>query len=314
MANKFARWVFTLNNPEGYIPSDHVNNDVAYLVWQTERGADGTPHLQGYIRFRIRKTMQTVKNQFECDAMHLEPARSNEQQCRDYSTKEDTRIEGSAGEYGTFKPDEGKQGRRSDLEAIADKCRRGVPLQQIAGEHAGDFIRYHAGIAQLHQQIAPLPPPQRDVTVWVLWGATGTGKTHRVLTAYPEAYSVLGRGRDPWGQYRGQAVLLLDEFDCRNWTVQEMNAILDKWRHRLDCRYRDSYAAWTLIFICANSDPMGWWHDAPPLLLESIRRRLRTSCRQVRRQGTIEDAIAQPPEPDFTPVDLDQAGPAPQAD
>ena len=173
-----------------------------------------------------------------------------------------------------------------------------MSLIQIAQEHSGDFIRYHSGIEKLHQLTAPPPPIARDVAVWVLWGATGTGKTHRVMTNHPNCYVVAGRGRDPWGQYNGEAVLLMDEFDWEKWSVQEMNKITDKWRYLLDARYHDRYAAWTQIYICSNETPTAWWPNASQPLIESIRRRLRPGVRQVSSQApTLDEIKAMPPSP-----------------
>ena len=135
-----------------------------------------------------------------------EQARGSEEQNKAYCTKEDTRESGPF-EFGVYDKDAGKQGNRSDLAEIAMMARRGAALQEIADAHPGDYIRYHAGIQALHLLIAPPPPVGRDVTVTVLWGPTGTGKTHRVLARWPTCYMV-DAGRDPWGNYNREAYYL----------------------------------------------------------------------------------------------------------
>lgn len=293
-----ARWAFTYNNPDH--EPDFREDEVAYLVYQLERGeAEDTPHLQGYVRFHRQKTLGAAKTCLNLAAAHFEIAKHPEDVNRQYCTKDDTHPPGTVRvERGHFDADQGKQGRRSDLAAIATKCQAGTALTQIAQEHPGDFIRYHAGIERLHQLTAPPPPIARDVVVWVLWGATGTGKTHRVMHAHPDCYTVAGRGRDPWGQYNGQAVLLMDEFDWERWSIQEMNKITDKWRYLLDARYRDRYAAWTLVYICANETPTSWWPNASQTLIDSIRRRLRAGVRLVSSQvPTLDELKALPPNP-----------------
>ena len=252
---------------------------VAYGIWQRERcPTTGREHIHVYYRFAARKRMSTVKQWLDRPDAHLESAKGSEKDCRDYCTKEDTRIENGA-EHNpeNYDPEVGKQGKRSDLEAIATKCRAGAPISVIANDHPGDFIRYHAGIKALAAAVGPKPPVQRDVTIAVLWGATGVGKTHRMMMTYPDAYQVKP-GRDPWGAYNGEKVILFDEFDHTKWSIQEMNRYLDKWRCSLDRRYQDCYAAWTHVGICANCSPASWWPTAEAPLLQAIRRRLTNCC------------------------------------
>lgn len=295
------RWCFTLPNPEekGAAP-DLKKEGTAYYVFQTETApTTGTPHYQGYIRFRSKKRFETARNWFKSQPgwadVHLEAANGTEEDNRKYCTK-DGRIAGPW-EYGDYEKDKGKQGKRSDLDAIAEEIRGGAALSAIAESHAGDYIRYHGGIQALHALLAPAPPTEREIEVIVLWGPTGTGKTHRFMHTYPEIYSVKP-GRDPWGQYRGQAQILFDEFDPEKWSVQDMNRYLDKWRCMLDARYMDRYAAWTLVGICANSPPQSWYPNAAPLLLDAFRRRIRGHVWTVETQEmTMEEIKASPPYP-----------------
>lgn len=284
-----SRWTFTVNNPGDYRPNFDVQQ-VAYMVYQIEEGdEEHTPHLQGYIRFVNRKRFATVQNYFANPAAHLEVAKGNEEQNKAYCTKE-PRIAGPF-EFGTYDGSAGKQGKRSDLDAVTDACKKGDSLKAIALAFPSDFIRYHQGIREMKELVGPAPPAQRDVTVFVLWGSTGVGKTHRAMTLYPEAYQVIC-GRDPWGRYNGQETIIFDEFDYTKWTVQAMNAYLDKWRCPLDARYHDRYAEWTRVLILANISPLNWWPDATLLLIQSFRRRIRGRVFHITNQEqTIEDAI-----------------------
>lgn len=294
------RWSWTLNNPGDYNPAELNEADFDYMDWQTERGEEGTVHLQGYVRFKARKRLATVKAWFGRNEIHCEVSRGSEEENRNYCQKEDSRIDGSAGERGEYEKDEGKQGRRSDLATIAQKCAAGVSIKEIAEQHGPDFIRYHGGITALHDQVAPQPAVERVVNAFVFWGPTGVGKTHRVLTTYPRVYQVLGKGRGPWDRYTDQPVLLLDEFDWTKWSVQELNTILDKWRAPLDCRYHDKYAAWTMVFICCNDNPTSWFPNESVALRDSLRRRLAMSCRFISGRGaSIGEIMIQVPEPNW---------------
>jgi len=264
-------WTFTCNNPGEYRPNFDVQQ-VAYMVYQLEEGdQEHTPHLQGYVRFINRKMFATVARFFANEGVHLEQAKGSEEQNKAYCTKE-PRIAGPW-EFGNFDKDAGKKGRRTDLEAVATRVREGAHLRVIANEFPSDFIRYHQGIRAIQELLGPAPAVQRDVEVFVMWGPTGVGKTHRVMMQWPEAYQVVV-GRDPWGRYNGQETVLFDEFDYTKWTVQAMNQYLDKWRCPLDARYHDRYAEWKRVVICSNSSPLSWWPEAPLLLIQSFRRRI----------------------------------------
>lgn len=280
-------WCFTLNNPAldeatglARLPRwDPTSMD--YLVAELEHAqpedAGLTPHWQGYVRFKDRKRMSTAILALNIPGAHMEKPDGSEEQNRAYCQKERT----SRGdrvlviEQGTFDPKGNTQGRRSDLEAVASAAMAGDGVVAIAQAYPSDFIRYHSGIQALIDAVAPPPPVIRAVSVCVLWGATGTGKTHRIRTstAPQDLYSVQP-GRDPWGTYRGQKVLLFDEFDCSAWKLQQMNMYLDKWSVELDARYHNRYAAWTHVAICANTSPTTWYREYSPELRAAFFRRL----------------------------------------
>lgn len=273
-ATKTARWIFVFNNaPADWAPP--TGAEIEYMVWQRERGEQGTEHVQGYVRFNKRKRLSAAKNWFSAPEIHMEVARGNEQQNKAYCTKVETRVAGPW-EFGVYNADAGKQGKRSDLEEIADKIKQGASVKEVAEQHPSDYIRYSAGIEKYAQLVRPLPPLERNIHVSCLWGETSTGKTHRARTTFPDCYEVIA-GRDPWGMYSGQAVILFDEFNWERWTIQDMNRYCDKWRCNLDARYRDKYAEWTRVVICSNTDPYTWWPMAPQTLRQAFWRR----CNQI---------------------------------
>lgn len=271
--------------------------EILYMVWQKERcPLTDKAHWHVYVRYAIRKKFSTLQRNWP-ETSHLEIARGTEKACRDYCVKEESRLE-VGGERGEYKPEIGsEQGLRTDMEDIRDLIIQGATLKEIGQRYPGQLIRYHSGLKTMIEHMAPEKPIERSVEVLVLWGITGTGKTHRVMHAYPQVYCVIP-GRDPWGQYRGQAEVLFDEFEPDQWTVQQMNRFLDKWRLSLDARYNNRYAEWTRVVICANSNPGSWWPDAAPLLIEAFRRRIRGKTFFVEdRERSLEQILAQDPTP-----------------
>lgn len=107
------RWLFTLNNwtQEEY---DHIlthtDQFVYAIIGKEHAPTTGTPHLQGFIRFRVRKTFNAVKNVIGQRA-HLIAANGTDEEQREYCRKE-----GDFWEHG--EPVVSERGRRRDIEFI----------------------------------------------------------------------------------------------------------------------------------------------------------------------------------------------------
>jgi len=243
---------------------------MSYLVWEKETApTTGTIHIQGYLRLQTRLRLNQVKALLKQDA-HLELARGSEEQNRTYCSKERDGIDW--GETGDYEPDL-RQGKRSDLEEIAQEVIAGTGMEEIALKYPTQWIRYHQGLQNLHQITMSKAPTSRTVTTTILWGASGVGKTHRVRTAYPECYVVIP-GRDPWANYTGQETILFDEFNPEEWKIQMMNHYLDKWKLQLDSRYFNKQAAWNKVFICSNLNPSNWYNMYQEELRSAFYRRI----------------------------------------
>jgi len=299
------RWTFTVHNLDGWEPRW---NDITmlYMVWQLEVAPEtGAIHCQGYVRFKAKKRMQTVKNELGRDDAHVEHARGSEEQNREYCTKDASRKPGEIPhEFGAYDKDAGKQGKRNDLEEIAAECRAGKTIKAIAEAHPGDFIRYHQGIQSLHELIGPAPPAVKELFVLIMWGPTGTGKTWRARTKWPSSFICLP-GRDPWSGYIDQETVIMDEFQPSDWNPQKLNMILDHYTFNLDMRYHNRCAVFRRIVICTNISPQNWYAElsyTQHLVLEAVLRRIRGCCRYVDKREdeggpSIEQIIEAPADP-----------------
>lgn len=261
------RWTFTVNNPGEWRPT-FIDNLMAYMIYETEVGEEGTTHIQGYVRFKNRKELNSAKRLI-CERAHLEPARGTEAQNRDYCSKDLNDVH----EYGQFDGDAGRQGRRTDLEAVASSIKFGSSLQTIAATHSAEWIKYHSGITSLHQILQPEPPAVRNVTTTYIHGLTGVGKSHRIHTQYPGGYTIRA-GRGPFDQYERQEVVIFEEFDDGQWPITDMLMYLDKWPCTLNCRYNNKKAFWTKVFIISNLPPSQLYILTPTERRDAFMRRL----------------------------------------
>lgn len=305
------RWCFTVNNPGEWRPL-FMPETMDYLCWELEHEADtstgiaaGTPHIQGYVRFKTDKRLGPAK-ELICNAAHMEPARGNEAQNRTYCGKE-----GHIVEQGVFDGEIGArrgQGRRTDLSTALDKLKAGTPKMQVFMEHPELLVKYPAGMEKAAEALAGLPPPERPIHNTMLFGQTGTGKSHRVHHAFPDAY-VATVGVGTFDRYAGETTVILDEFEPSLVPIQELLQWLDKWRCQVKCRYSNKWARWTHMIIISNIEPRLWYPLEHPPQREALRRRLDWPMGQVFEVKDREQEInlnwfegLDPPVPPPTPA------------
>ena len=201
------RFVFTLNNPDGLITElDFANLGARYMVFQLEMGEENhTVHYQGYLEFP--KAVRRSHVAKVLDRANIDVARGTPQQCEDYCTKEETRLEDPI-RYGT---PGGKQGKRSDVLALRDAVKSGKRGRELFDDDltAGPAIRYCRGVAELGRAYNEAAE-RTDLRVIFHYGPAGTGKTH--CAHHPGAYYFDGNSGEFWVGYSGQDTVILDEF------------------------------------------------------------------------------------------------------
>lgn len=204
---------FTINNP---IEDDKTwVNTVAcrYIVVGEEVGEGGTPHLQGYVEFMNPIRFSTLKNQ--SPRGHFERRMGTAKQAADYCKKD-----GHFTERGVMS----KQGKRSDLDDVAQEIITGVAMREIAEAHPKTFIQYHKGLKALAYELSEdrSEPPR---VVW-LWGATGSGKTRQACDC-PSFY--IKDNTQWWDGYNRQSRIVIDDFDITKWNFREFLRLLDRY-------------------------------------------------------------------------------------
>lgn len=269
--SKSLRWCFTVNNPGIWRPI-YDAGAMVYLIWEHEVAPQtNTPHIQGYIRLKKRTSLAGVKKLLS-DRGHYQHAKGTEKQNKIYCSKNRSEAMIDWAEHGEY--DEGAgQGKRSDLLAATELIQSGARMQQVAEAHPVTFVRNAAGLERLRLVLTGTSREARNVRNVVLWGATATGKTHRVRIAYPDVYLVRP-GRGPFDTYDGELTILFDEFNPVDWSITEMNLYLDKWPCSLNCRYFNKTARWTRVFICSNIDPADWWPNESYRIRDAFFRRV----------------------------------------
>jgi len=119
-------YCFTLNNPEGELPQWEK---VRYVIWQLEKGDNGTPHWQGYVELTQQCRLSALKKWLP--TAHFEPRNGTREQARDYCRKEDSRQDGPW-ERGNWEA--GGAGSRNDITAARNAILAGADKRKVLDE------------------------------------------------------------------------------------------------------------------------------------------------------------------------------------
>lgn len=225
------RWCFTLNNPS---EADKTTLNLGPLmrggVYQLERGANGTEHLQGYVEFSRGLRLASVRSILP--TAHWEQAKGTADQCKEYCTKDDTRIDGP---WHVGAPLGGNPGRRSDLVELAESVKLGATTRDIADNHGASFIKYHRGIDAMRALYAKPRMLTESPEVIYIWGPTGAGKT-RIAADVAGSSSYWKDGSKWWQDYAGEKRVLWDEFRGSHASLSTILRYCDRYPCRVECK------------------------------------------------------------------------------
>lgn len=163
--HQVKKWCFTLNNPtegEKQALADLCESEhVTYAVIGREVGDTGTPHLQGFVWFAQRKSINQAKALIGNRA-HLEITHGTAQQASDYCKKD-----GDFDEYGSM-TDGGNKESFAALTRWMESLDHRPTENEILAEFPGLFGRYHASVLRIRNLLRPSSPQsvQGDLRQW----------------------------------------------------------------------------------------------------------------------------------------------------
>jgi hypothetical protein len=253
-------WCFTINNPPmtDAVLAETVTQHVhfRYMVFQLEKGENGTVHYQGYIEFKAPMRFNAVKTLLGAGVCepHVEKRYSTRSKARLYCMKDEGRIRGPF-EFGDFS---NKQGARTDLYDIADQFKQGVKMKTIVEEHPALYCRYHKGLEKMRSILAPRPD-DADLQVLLFYGPTGCGKT-RTAMSLDDAFKKAGT-HEWFDGYDGENILIIDDFAGRASKIplSFMLNILDKYPCLLPIKGAHVNRRCKEIIITTNIHPLNWY-------------------------------------------------------
>lgn len=223
------------------------NLDPAYMIIGEEVcPSTNMIHWQGYIRFNNQRHFNQVQKQFQ--PRHIEICKGSSSSNIKYCSK-DHNIVLEIGE----RP---KQGKRSDLEAVAELVSSGATLKDIAEEHPTQVIKFHKGIEKLIELKREIEPRSWKTNVIVLWGGTGTGKTKRAID---DAAVPISWNKDFFLNYDNQPIILLDDFDPADMDRRLFLNLTDRYPLTVNVKFGAKVWNPKTIYITSNFNPDSWY-------------------------------------------------------
>ena len=208
---RVRRFTMTLNNfTEAEFESFKSLPGTKFAICGKEVGENGTPHLQAYVEFPASKRY-SIKSLQRAISLHqgvpsrwaVFVSKGTGAQNVEYCSKDgDVWSKGEA-PLG--------QGKRTDLDAVAELVRNGGTELDVASSHGASYIKYYRGVNQL---ISLFSTSRRNSPTLGYWcfGATGTGKSRWAMNLTPDSCYVKDGTTKWFCGYKQQETVIIDDY------------------------------------------------------------------------------------------------------
>lgn len=242
--SKTRGYCFTLNNWSEEEREGIKLIECKYMCFQEEVAPTTlTPHIQGYIYFEGARHFNAVKKLIP--RAYFAVAKGNTEQNKAYCSK--------PGGVNFFeKGIHTNQGKRNDINHVANEIAKGTSMDEIAQENPVAYIRYHRGFKELASTYVGKRDFKTDV-FWY-WGATGTGKSYSAHQQAPDSYYKMG-GNKWWDGYTGQSDVIIDDFRGDLCPFHELLRLFDRYPHRVEYKGGSINFIARRIFVTCNKPP-----------------------------------------------------------
>lgn len=246
-------------------PANPLPDGVRYAIYGEEICPETKRvHWQAYIELKDARRITGVKTLFNDQKVHLEKRRGTRLEAKDYCMK-DNKYE----EFGKWIKG---RGHRSDLDDVIERIREGDSLSTIMVEEPETYCKYRNGIRDIYAAVNEENCPKwRDVEVILCTGPTGCGKTR--LAMEEASYKIQGHQLQWWQDYDKDAIICIDEYN-NNLPIDELLALLDGYKLRLNVKGSHTYARWSKVYITTNLTVDELHAQAKPAHRDALFRRI----------------------------------------
>ena len=277
-SQRSRNFVFTLNNPmvncehtnflittPDYIIPPEAPFSIKFIIWQLEKGSNGTEHLQGYIQMASPQRLSTMRSMFNGKA-HIEIAKGNKNSNILYCTKTDTRIAGpwiypglEDGETLEDIIEQAKKASKSKSDRKIDQMfkdvRNKVTEDTLIDRYGQTYLRNFSFINSYVMRITP--PRNWIMDVIVLQGPTGCGKSKFVFDNYDNVFTKMDNRW--WDGYDRHETVLLDDFYGGWIKFADFLKLLDRYPYQVEVKGGARQFVAKTILITTNAIPSTWY-------------------------------------------------------
>lgn len=236
-----------------FCDDDVKNFHVKYIHIGAEEKCPETKRLHHHAvaQFTTKVTMTRVKLLFGQSQAHCERKKGTWRQALDYCDKEGPPV-------ATF-GDTPCQGSRADLRAMRDHFQAGGSLREGIESDLCTVILKHPRAAQLLKNM--FTPPRSVMTeIHILWGPTGTGKSHRAYEESKALGEVYFKPSGPWWDgYEQQPCVILEDFRGEV-SLAQMLRLGDKYPLRVPVKGGFEQFTSKRIYITSNVPYCDFWN------------------------------------------------------
>lgn len=256
-------WCFTHNNYTNTEWIDEMTHGhPVYRIYGKEVGASGTPHLQGFVAFRLNVRLAFLKKHFPQE-IHWEIARLVPQAI-EYCKKD-----GDVTEHGECP-------RRWVIRGSTrwEEARSAAENGDFDSIPADMMIRYRSNLIGIHNDsIAKTQYEDTEEQNEWYWGSTGTGKSRKAREDNPGFFLKLHNKW--WDHYEGQETVIID--DLGEGKAKALTDHIKQWADRYPFPAEKKGSATVIrpkkIIVTSNYSPDQIWADTADL--EPILRRFK---------------------------------------
>jgi len=249
---------WTFFNYEDHIDAmkQYAKDECEYMIFGFEVcPTTHKKHLQGYLYYTNPRSYPNKKWRDLFPGIRDFISRGTPQQNYDYCSK--------LGDFWSY-GDLPKQGARTDWDTARCSLQQGLSIPQVI-EDQPQLLPCIRSLERFQQ--LSLRPLNRDVTVIVIHGDAGTGKSRWAYDNHPELYS------KPEGQwfdgYTGQKTLLLDDY-YGDIPYPQFLKVLDRYPLSVPVKGGFVHAQWDTVIITSNRNPSNWYHG----MTDALKRRI----------------------------------------